>query len=222
MLLAQSGARLTRRAHAPGARRSAARPFGGTEVHRTSVNTPPYPRARPRRPRKPLIALRCSARSDGDRSNRSQALVRRCFQKPRMARPSIANLWPPARGREARALRPAQGSAVAQPVRRRCEAQENHVIRGVFLLVPLLCTGKETEPRVRGGATRNKLLIAAVNRTMKKPPKGGFNCSCPDSPLLRRWHTLSDKPTDPCDRGRHGTPRFPAVACNPGPWRACE
>ena len=38
----------TRRAHAPGARRSAARPFGGMEVHRTSMNTPPYPRARTR------------------------------------------------------------------------------------------------------------------------------------------------------------------------------
>jgi hypothetical protein len=38
----------TRRAHAPGARRSAARPFGGMEVHRTSMNTPPYPRAQTR------------------------------------------------------------------------------------------------------------------------------------------------------------------------------
>ena len=47
-LLAGIGARLTRRAHAPGARRSAARPLGGMEVHRTSMNTPPHPRAQTR------------------------------------------------------------------------------------------------------------------------------------------------------------------------------
>ena len=52
-LLAGIGARLTCRAHAPGAHRSAARRFGGMEVHRTSM--PPHPRARTRGPLVPIF-----------------------------------------------------------------------------------------------------------------------------------------------------------------------
>ena len=96
-LLGKIGARLTRRAHAPGARRSAARPFGGMEVHRTSMNTPSYPRAQTRGSLPPIFPAMLgdgygdlktpSARS---RQRGSSAWG---FLKPRMAHPSPARLW---------------------------------------------------------------------------------------------------------------------------------
>ena len=78
-LLARTGARLNSPGayfqHAPGARRSAARPFGGMEVHRTSMNTPPHPRARSKVSRHPRGGLRCSAAATGTRKTNGRGLV---------------------------------------------------------------------------------------------------------------------------------------------------
>ena len=79
-LLAGIGARLTRRVHAPGVRRSAAHPFGGREVHRTSLNTPPHPRARSGVWRILRFRLRCSAAATGIRKNTEISKRLYCFR----------------------------------------------------------------------------------------------------------------------------------------------
>ena len=157
-LLGKIGARLTRRAHAPGARRSAARPFGGMEVHRTSMNTPPYPRAQTRGSLLPIFPAMLgdgygdlktpSARS---RQRGSSAWG---FLKPRMAHPSPARLWACApkgsrTGMCATGPRDRKSRWASAGTQSR-GGEEKCAIRAAFSFVHFFWPNKRNGPRVQG------------------------------------------------------------------------
>ena len=152
--LARSGARLTRRAHAPGARRSAARPFGGMEVHRTSMNTPPHPRAQTRGS---LLSIPAAMLGGGYGVLKTPTepwfFSPTPFGAPARRSPSAKE---PEGRREGSRRSPARtGMSCRATSKARGERGGSfRAIRGVFLLVTSLCTSKEKSPWVGGGASQ--------------------------------------------------------------------
>jgi hypothetical protein len=157
------GASPTRRAHAPGARRSAARSFGGMEVHRTSMNTPPYPRARSGVSRRLPAWLGARLAPTGFLKN---PYGTRAHRQPLPASPK-------GRGQEARGLRAATRTSRRATARQRRDAQRVVVPSGAcFLLVSFLCTSKEKKPWVRGGSIPLLFFQSCALRTHKQSSVG--------------------------------------------------